>query len=342
MSGQVQGPRVPFHKAVSEALKWEMENDENVFVMGEDVGALGSIFQTTAGLHQQFGEERVRDTPISESGFVSAAVGAAMSGMKPVVELMFNDFIGVCLDPLYNMAAKNAYHSGGGQAVPLVMMTSVGGGYCDGSQHSQSLYATFCHMPGMKVVAPSNAYDARGLMHAAIEDPNPVIYMFHKMLVGLGWYGSVKMASIPVPNERFTVPIGKAQVKREGTDITLVGWGVTLHYALQAAESLSGSGISAEVIDLRSLVPLDMETIMASLEKTGRLIVVDEDYKNCGVAGEVLARISESNLSVLRSSPRRICFPDIPIPFARPMEQFARPSAEKIVETAIAMLETAK
>lgn len=333
------GPRIPFHKAVSEALKWEMENDPEVFLMGEDIGALGSIFQTTAGLHERFGEERVRDTPISESGFISAAVGAAMSGMKPVVELMFNDFIGVCLDPIYNMAAKNAYHSGGAQSVPLVIMTSVGGGYCDGSQHSQSLFATFAHLPGMRVVVPSNAYDARGLMHAAIADPNPVIFMFHKMLTGLGWYGSVKMSSVAVPKEYYKVPIGKAKIKRPGKDITIVGWGVTVHQALEAADVLQSKGIEAEIIDLVSLVPMDVDCVLESLRKTGRLLVVDEDYQNCGVASELITRVVETNVSLLRSAPKRICFPDVPIPFARSMENYARPSAEKIISMTHSMVE---
>ena len=334
MMDKVQGPRVLLHRAVRDALDWEMAQDPRVFVMGEDVAVFGSVFQVAAGLLEKYGSERVRDTPISESGFISAAVGAAMSGMKPVVELMFIDFVGVCLDPIYNMAAKNAYHSGGAQPVPMVIMTGIGGGYADGSQHSQSLFATFAHLPGLKVVVPSNAYDARGLMHAAIADPNPVVFMFHKKLTGMGWFNPVKTAAVPVPRERYEVPIGKAFVRRSGTDITLVGWSVTVHQAMDAAEMLARDGISAEVIDLASLVPMDIDTVIESVRKTGHLIVVDEDYRNCGVAGEVIARVVERDIGMLKGPPQRICFPDVPIPFALNMELHLRPDAQKIAAEA--------
>lgn len=337
-SPETKGARIPLHRAVREALAWEMANDPSVFVMGEDVGIMGSVFQIAAGLLEEFGPERVRDTPISESGFMAAATGAAMAGMKPVVELMFVDFVGVCLDPIMNMAAKNAYHTGGAQPVPMVIATGIGGGYCDASQHSQSLFATFAHLPGLKVVCPSNAYDARGLMHAAIADPNPVVYMFHKKLTGMGWFGPLKTAAVRVPDQKFEVPIGKAFVRREGTDVTLVGWSVTLHQALEAADKLAEQGVSAEVIDLASLVPMDVDTILASVRKTGRLVVADEDYQNCGVASEVITRVVERDFGALKAAPQRVCFPDIPIPFAREMEDAARPDADKIAAAAQSIL----
>lgn len=317
-------------RAMAEAVAQEMRVDERVFVMGEDVGQLGGIYGNTRGLFEEFGGERVRDTPISESAFMGAAVGAAVDGMRPIVELMFVDFIGVCFDPIYNMGAKNAYFSGGEVQVPMVMMTSTGGGYSDGGQHSQCLHATFAHLPGMKVVAPSNAYDAKGLMTAAIRDNNPVIFMFHKALQGMGWLGTEKDAIVDVPEESYEVPIGKAAVVREGTDVTLVGITSGVHYSLKAAKMLEAEGVSAEVVDLRSLVPLDRETVVNSVRKTGRLIVVDEDYQSYGVTGEIIATAAEQGID-WKAAPQRVAYPDIPIPFSRPMEQWALPSAEKIV-----------
>lgn len=319
------------NRAIREALEYEMAHDPTVFMMGEDIGVFGGIYQTATGFIDKFGAHRVLDTPISEAGFMAAAAGAAIAGLKPVVELMFVDFVGVCLDPIYNMAAKNAYHSAGRQPVPMVMVTAVGGGLSDASQHSQTLYATFAHLPGLKIVVPSNAYDARGLMHAAIRDPNPVIFMIHKQLSGMQWFHPVKEATTVVPQDRYEVDIGTAAVCRQGGDVTLVGFGVTLHYALQAAEILAQQGVEAEVIDVRSIVPLDRETILQSVRKTGRLVVVDEDYGNCGVAGEIIASMTERDITMFKSSPRRVTFPDIPIPYSRAMEMHVRPTVEKIV-----------
>lgn len=320
-------------KAMSEALGQAMTADENVFVMGEDVGPLGGVFGTTGGLFEKFGAERVRDTPISETAFIGAAAGAATLGMRPVVELMFVDFFGVCMDVIYNMAAKNAYFSGGTQPVPMVLMTSVGGGYSDGGQHSQCLYATFAHLPGLKVVVPSNAYDAKGLMMAAIRDDNPVVFMFHKSLQGMGWLGTVQGSITDVPEEAYEVPIGKAEIKRPGTDITLVGLGATLHQALEAAVELEKDGIEAEVIDLRSLVPLDRDALIKSVTKTGRLVVIDDDYMSYGLSGEIITSVVEAGVT-FKAPPRRVAYPDIPIPFARHMEQFALPNVDKIIEMA--------
>ncbi|MFQ5773356.1 MAG: alpha-ketoacid dehydrogenase subunit beta [Kiloniellaceae bacterium] len=319
-------------RAMSEAIAQEMRSDPNVFVMGEDVGPYGGIFGSTTGLHEEFGPERVRDTPISETAFIGAAVGAAMSGMRPVAELMFVDFFGVCMDAIYNLAAKNTYFAGGDWTVPMVIMTAVGGGYNDAGQHSQTLFATFAHMPGLKVVVPSNAYDAKGFMTAAIRDDNPVLYMFHKGLQGLGWMTSPDGAATVVPEEAYTLPFGEAAVIREGKDATVVALGLMVHRALEAAAGLEKDGIDAEVIDLRTLVPLDRDTVVRSVEKTGRLVVVDEDYVSYGVTAEVIASVVERDPAALKAAPRRVAFPDIPIPYSRPMEQFALPNADRIAE----------
>ena len=323
--------RLTIAKAMSEALSQAMQADPNVLVIGEDIAKLGGVFGTTQGLLERFGPERVRDTPISETAFIGAAVGLAASGMRPVVELMFVDFFGVCMDAIYNLAAKQSYFSGGKVACPMVLMTSVGGGYGDAGQHSQCLYATFAHLPGMKVVIPSNAHDAKGLMLAAIADDNPVIFMFHKALQGMGWLGTVQRSIVHVPEEQFVVPIGKAAVVRAGTDVTLVGWGVTLHHALDASEQLAREGIDAEVIDVRTLAPLDRDTIRSSVACTGRLIVVDDDYRSCGLAAEIIASVCEDPSLRLRSAPRRISFPDVPVPFAPELEHSLLPNAAKIV-----------
>lgn len=317
-------------RAMSEAIAQAMETDENVLVMGEDIGALGGVFGTTQGLLDKFGPDRVRDTPISETGFIGAAVGMAAVGMKPVVELMFVDFFGVCMDAIYNLAAKQTYFSGGQVACPMVLMTSVGGGYGDAGQHSQCLYATFGHLPGLKVVMPSNAYDAKGLMAAAINDPNPVIFMFHKALQGMGWLGTVKRSIVDVPEEHYEVPVGKAKVVQEGKDVTLVGFGATLHMAIDAAERLAADGVSAEVIDLRSVVPLDKETVISSVAKTGRLVVVDDDYRSFGVASEVITLVAESGRVTFKSAPQRVTFPDIPVPFSPALEHHVLPNAAKV------------
>ncbi|TNF06872.1 MAG: alpha-ketoacid dehydrogenase subunit beta [Gammaproteobacteria bacterium] len=318
-------------RAMAESVAQAMRRDERVFVMGEDIGALGGVYGNTRGLIEEFGEERVRDTPISETAFIGAAVGAAQDGMRPIVELMFVDFFGVCFDAIYNLMAKNIYFSGGHFKVPMVLMTSTGGGYSDGGQHSQCLYGTFAHLPGMKVVAPSNAYDAKGLMNAAIRDDNPVVYMYHKSLQGMGWLGTEKAATVHTPEDDYEVEIGKAATAREGTDVTIVGVGMGVHNGLKAAQLLQQKGVSAEIIDLRSLVPLDRDAIRRSVAKTGRLIVVDEDYHSYGVSGEIIASVVEHDISALRAAPQRVAFPDVPIPYARVMEQFCLPNAEKIV-----------
>lgn len=321
-------------KAISEGIAQEMERDPSVFVMGEDIATYGGIFGATEGLLARFGPDRVMDTPISETAFIGAAVGAAMSGMRPIAELMFVDFFGVCMDQIYNHMAKIHYESGGNVKVPVVVTTAIGGGYGDGAQHSQTLYGMFAHLPGMKIVVPSTPYDAKGLMISAIRDDSPVVYMFHKGIMGLGWMTPNPRATAHVPEEPYTIPIGKADVKREGRDLTIVTVSLMVHRALDAADDLAAEGIDAEVLDLRSLVPLDREAILASVMKTHRLLVVDEDYRSFGMSGEIITTVIEGAFDHLDAPPVRLAYPDVPIPYSRPLEDFCLPSRDKIAAAA--------
>jgi pyruvate dehydrogenase E1 component beta subunit len=321
-------------QAISESVSQEMTRDENVFVMGEDIGGYGGIFGATAGLLEKFGRERVMDTPISESAFIGAATGAAAAGLRPIVELMFVDFFGVCMDQIYNHLAKNTYMSGGSVRLPVVITTAIGGGYGDAAQHSQCLYATFAHMPGLKVVVPSNAYDAKGLMAQAIRDDNPVIFMYHKGIMGLPWMAYLEGSTNAVPEQSYVIPFGVAKVVQEGTDVTIVTISQMVQKALLAAMILEKQGISAEVVDLRTLVPLDRATVLASVAKTGRLLVVDEDYLGFGMTGEISAIVAENlDKLVLKSPVMRLAVPNVPIPFSRPLEQFVIPQVASIVES---------
>lgn len=325
-------------KAIAEAIGQEMERDERVFVMGEDVAVYGGIFGATQGLYERFGGERVMDTPIAETAFIGAAYGAAAEGMRPIVELMFVDFFGVCMDQIYNHMAKNISMSGGHIELPVVLITAMGGGYNDAAQHSQTLYSIFAHTPGLKIVIPSNAYDAKGLMIQAIRDPNPVMYFFHKGLMGLGWMPSPASAATEVPEEPYTIPFGQANVVREGTDVTVVALSLMVHRAMEAAEKLAGEGISVEIVDPRTLVPLDRQAIVDSVKKTHRLLVVDEDYKSFGFSGEIAAIAAEQALEYLDSPVRRLAVPDVPIPYSRPLEQFVLPNSQTIAQTVKEML----
>jgi len=319
-------------RAMVEAIATEMRENDEVFYMGEDVADYGGIFDSTEGLREEFGYDRVMDVPISETAYLGAAVGAAQEGMRPIAELMFVDFFGVAMDQIYNQMAKNTYMSGGNVSVPMVLTAAVGGTYNDAAQHSQTLYGTFSHLPGMKIVVPSTAYEAKGLMHNAIRDDDPVMYMFHKRLMGIGWMPAPDGPKTPVPETDYAIPFGSADVKREGEDVTIVTLGLHVHRALEAAESLAADGVDAEVIDLRSLVPLDTETVVASVEKTGNLVVVDEDYQSYGVTGEIIASVAEESLGAL-DSVERLALPDVPIPYARPLENEVIPDAADI-ETA--------
>jgi pyruvate dehydrogenase E1 component beta subunit len=322
--------RLTTSKAMVEAIAQEMERDPSVFYLGEDVGAYGGIFSSTTGLLERFGPQRVIDTPISETAFIGLGVGAAVEGMRPIVELMFADFMGVCLDQIYNHMAKIHYESGGNVKVPMVLTTAVGGGYSDGAQHSQCLWGTFAHLPGMKVVVPSSPADAKGLMTSAIRDDNPVVYMFHKGVMGLPWMAKNARSVDEVPEGDYAVPIGKARVAREGSDVTVVTLSLSVHHALDVAESVAGESIDVEVIDLRSLVPLDREAILTSVAKTGRLVVVDEDYRSFGLSGEVVATVADHDPTMLRVPVQRLAMPDVPIPYAHGLEYAVLPRQDKI------------
>ena len=322
--------RLTTSKAMVEAIAQEMERDPSVFYMGEDVGAYGGIFSSTTGLLEKFGPQRIIDTPISESAFIGLGIGAAVEGMRPVVELMFSDFMGVCLDQIYNHMAKIHFESGGHVRVPMVLTMAAGGGYSDGAQHSQCLWGTFAHLPGMKVVVPSSPADAKGLMTAAIRDDNPVVYVFHKGVMGLPWMAKNPRTLDEVPEGEHVVPIGRARVAREGRDVTVVTLSLSVHHALDVAEKLAPEGVDVEVIDLRSLVPLDREAILTSVGKTGRLVVVDEDYLSYGVSGEVVATVADVDPGLLVMPPQRIAVPDVPIPYAHDLEYAVLPRQDRI------------
>jgi pyruvate dehydrogenase E1 component beta subunit len=330
------GHRLTTAKAMVEAIEQEMRRDPSVFYLGEDVGSYGGIFSSTTGLLDEFGPQRVIDTPISETAFIGLAIGAAVEGMRPIAELMFADFMGVCLDQIYNHMAKIHYESGGNVRVPMVLTTAVGGGYSDGAQHSQCLWGTFAHLPGMKVVVPSGPADAKGLMTSAIRDDNPVVYMFHKGVMGLPWMVRNPRATGEVPDGDHQVPIGKANVVHEGTDVTVVTLSLSVHHTLDVAERLAGE-VSVEVLDLRSLVPLDREAILTSVAKTGRLVVVDEDYQSFGLSGEVVATITDVDPALLRAPVARVANPDVPVPYARTLEYAVLPRQDRI-EAAIRRL----
>ncbi len=320
-------------QAIAEAIGQEMERDSRVFVMGEDIGAYGGIFGATGGLLQKFGPDRIMDTPISETAFIGAATGAAAEGLRPIVELMFVDFFGVCMDQIYNHLAKNTYMSGGSVRLPVVLMTAIGGGYNDAAQHSQSLYALFAHVPGLKIVVPSNARDAKGLMLEAIRDDNPVMYFFHKGIMGLPWMAYFEGSTTVVPEEPYTIPFGQANVAREGSDVTIVSLSQMVQKSLVAAEEVAKDGISVEVVDLRTLVPLDADTVLRSVAKTGRLVVADEDYLRFGLSGEIAALVAEQIGRIQMKAPvKRLGVPSVPIPYSRPLEQAAIPQVAAIAE----------
>lgn len=340
MNTETTTRKLTMAQAISEAISLEMERDDSVFVMGEDIGKYGGVFSATSGLLDKYGPNRVMETPISETAFMGAALGAAASGMRPIAELMFVDFFGVCFDQIYNHMAKNCYMSGGNVPTPLVVTTAIGGGYNDAAQHSQCLYSSFAHMPGMKVVVPSNAYDAKGLMIQAIRDNNPVIFCYHKGIMGLSWMSYLEGSTNEVPEEAYTIPFGKAKTVKDGNDLTIVAISQIVQKSLLAAEKLEDLGIHAEVIDLRTIVPLDRQAILESVSKTGRLLIVDEDYLSFGLASEIAALIAENIHDVaLRAPVRRLAVPDVPIPFSRPMEQFVIPQVDSIVKAATELFE---
>ena len=313
-----------FSQAIREALDEELARDPNIFVLGEDVGAWGGVFRTTEGLFEKYGPDRVIDTPLSEEGFVGMAVGAAMTGLHPVAEIMFGDFITLAMDQIVNQAAKMRYLTGGQVKVPITIRATMGGGRSSGAQHSQSWHAWFAHVPGLKVVVPSTPYDAKGLLKTALRDPNPVLFFEDKVM-----YAKVKG---PVPEEEYTIPFGKADIKRAGTDVTLVALSRMVHPTLAAAEILEKEGISAEVIDPRTLTPLDEETLINSVSKTGGAVIIDEGYQRYGMTAELASTIAYGAFDYLDAPVERLGALDVPIPFSPPLEFSTIPDEQKIVE----------
>jgi pyruvate dehydrogenase E1 component beta subunit len=314
-------PETRYVKAIADALAEEMARDERVIVLGEDVGAPGGAFGATRGLLTRFGTERVRDTPISETAIVGAAVGAAAGGLRPVVEIMFMDFIGTCWDQVVNQMAKMRYMFGGQVRLPLVLRTHTGAGLSAGPQHSGSLEAWAVHVPGLKVVMPSTPADVKGLLKAAIRDDNPVVVVENKTLYAMRG---------EVPAGEHLVPLGRADVKREGRDVTVVALSRMVHEALRAAEALASEGVSVEVLDPRTLSPLDRDAILASVAKTGRLVIAHEAWGPCGVGAEIAALVAEHGLAALRAPVRRVTPPFTPVPFSPAMERAWLPGAERI------------
>jgi pyruvate dehydrogenase E1 component beta subunit len=320
----VQTRELSYREAVREALELELERDPDVLFMGEDIGSYGGVFKVTVGLLDRFGPARIRDTPISEAAFVGAAVGLAMTGKRPVVELMFMDFALVAADQLLNQAAKMRYLSGDQYRVPLTIRTQqgVGGG---GAQHSQSFEALFMHIPGFAVAVPSTPADAKGLLATAIRSDDPALVIEHRGLYAIKG---------EVPTGEYLVPFGKAAVVRRGADVTLVAYSRAVRTALEAADLLAADGVSAEVIDLRTIVPLDIETLLESVERTGHMVIVHEGHRNGGVGAEVAARVGEAAWGSLKAPVRRVCGLDIPIPFSEPLEARWLPSASDVAAAA--------
>ncbi len=335
--------KLTFRDAINEAMRLEMRRDPTVILMGEDVAggatlphmqgenveAWGGVLGVSHGLAQEFGWDRVRDTPISESAFIGAAVGAAATGLRPIAELMFVDFFGVCFDQIFNQGAKLRYMFGGKAQVPLVIRTMIGAGFGAAAQHSECLYSIFTHIPGLKTVVPSTPYDAKGLLISAIRDNDPVIFFEHKLLYDMEG---------EVPEDSYTIPLGVADVKREGKDVTIATVGRMVHFALEAAEKLSQDGVDVEVVDLRSLSPMDEDAILTSVKKTHRLIALDEDYPRCSLATDVVALVSGEVFDYLDAPPKMITAPHTPVPFSPVLEQAYIPSVDTIISTAQSLM----
>ena len=326
--------KISMKQAINEALDLEMKRDPTVIVMGEDIvggagapgeeDAWGGVLGVTKGLHAKY-PGRLLDTPLSESAYIGAAIGAATCGMRPVAELMFLDFIGVCFDQILNQAAKFKYMFGGKAKTPVVIRALVGGGFRAAAQHSQMLTPVFTHIPGLKVVCPSNAYDAKGLLIQAIRDDDPVIFCEHKNLYG---------HETDVPAEAYAIPFAEASVVREGKDVTIVSYGLTVQRALEAAEKLAKDRIQAEVIDLRTLSPIDWDTVMESVESTGRLVVVDEANPRCSIATDVAAHVAQEAFDALKAAPQMVTAPHTPVPFSPALEDLYIPTADAIAKAA--------
>ena len=315
--------KMTYAEAIRDGIRVEMKRDPAVYLCGEDVGKFGGCFGVTAGLIDEF-PGRIVDTPISETAIIGSSVGAAAAGLRPIAEIMFVDFMGVCMDELFNQAVKMRYMFGGKAKVPLVVKTIAGAGVAAAAQHSQSMEAWFTHIPGLKTVMPSTPADAKGLMASAIRDNNPVLFIEHKQLLGV---------SGDVPEDEYLVPLGKASIMRQGTDVTIVAWSWMAQKALAAAEILAKEGISAEVLDPRTLVPLDKASILHSLGKTNKLVIVHEAVKTGGYAGEIAAFVADEGFDLLDSPIKRVTAPDTPVPFSPTLEAAYVPSVDHIVKT---------
>jgi pyruvate/2-oxoglutarate/acetoin dehydrogenase E1 component len=334
--------QLSFIQAVNEAIGQEMKRDDRVFIMGEDIAggagrpdkadAWGGPMKLTKGLIEQFGPERVRDTPISEAGFMGAAVGAAATGLRPIVDLMYVGFFGVCGDQILNNASKIHYMFGGKVNVPLTIMTAIGAGTASAAQHSETLYSVFTHFPGLKCVVPSNPYNVKGLFTSAIRDEDPVIIFNNRQLMGMRFDDEV-------PEEQYTVPIGKANVARSGTDVTLIGIGYTTRVCLEAAEDLAAQGVDAEVIDLLSLSPMDNEAILESVKKTRKVVIVDEDYPRCSIATDISALVAEEAFDYLDAPPRRVTPPHTLVPYSKTLEANFVPNRDQVLAATREVLE---
>jgi len=315
--------QITYLQALNEALREELIRDERVFIAGEDVAVFGGGLGVTQGLYQEFGEKRVMDTPISESAIIGLGVGAAATGLRPCVEIQFMDFIGCCMEQILNQMAKLRYMFGGKITLPLVVRTPAGAGLNAGAQHSQSLESFFTHIPGIKVVMPSMPYDAKGLLKASIRDENPVMFIEPKLLMAFEG---------PVPEEEYTLPLGEADIKREGKDVSIVSWSYMVHVALGAAETLAKEGIEAEIVDLRTLKPLDEKTLLGSVEKTGKVIILHEAWRTTGFGAEVAAVIAEKAFDYLDAPITRVTAPDTPAPFSPVLESFFMPDEENVIQ----------
>jgi len=316
---------ITLSKAVNEAIAEEMRRDETVFLLGEDVAEAGTPFKVLAGLVEEFGTDRIMDTPISEPGFTGIAVGAALTGMRPVVDLMFGDFLFLVMDQLCNQAAKACYMSGGKLTVPMVLRTNLGATRRSAAQHSQSLHALVAHIPGLKVAMPSSAYEAKGLMKTAIRDNNPVVIFEDKLMYN---------DKAEVPEEEFLIPFGVANVRRQGKDITLIGTSSMVQIADEAAKILAAEGIECEVIDPRTIVPLDEATLVESVKKTSRAIVIDEGHQSYGITGEIASRLNEKAFYHLDAPVLRMGAMDVPVPFSPALEDLTVPTVDQVVEAA--------
>jgi len=313
--------KITYAQAICEAIDEEMARDKNVLILGEDVGVLGGNFKTAVGLQEKYGDLRVKDTPISENSFLGMSLGMAITGLRPIVEIMFSDFLLLAADQLLNQIAKIRYMSGGQVKVPLTVRTTIGAGRSSAAQHSQSLHAIMCHIPGLKVVIPSSAAEAKGLLKTAIREDNPVIFIEHKME-----YNQL----YEIPEGEYTIPLGKANVLREGSDITVIATSNLALKAVKVADELAKEGIEIEVIDPRTLIPLDRDTLIASVKKTGKVLITDEGYERCNIAAEIVMDLMPDIFYYLDNPPERLCLPNFPLPFSPALEFPLIPDQQKL------------